>query len=338
MVKIFISTAPFGEHDDRPLWMLHEAGAEITVNPLGHRLSEADLIDHIGDADALIAGTEPITQAVMAAAPRLRLIARVGIGVDNVDLLAARRRGIKVCYTPDAPSPAVAELTIGQILALLRGTHIADSSMRSGGWHRHLGRRIGESTVGVIGYGRIGRRVVDLLTAFDGCHVLVNDIDCPTDLPKGANFSDKATIFREADVVTVHVPLTRANIGMIGQTELEAMGSNCYIINTARGGIVDEAALANALRNGMLAGAAIDVFQNEPYNGPLCEMVNCLLTCHMGSMSIDCRMRMEREAADEVMRLLQGEPQRSPVPPAEYDLQAEFAEQETEIEPIAGWR
>src|SRR6185503_13336605 len=174
-VNAVISTAPFASVDSRPIDLLRDAGIHVTPNPYGRWPTEAELCDLVRDADLFIAGTEPITDRVMAAAPRLRLISRVGIGLDNVDLSAARRRNIAVSYTPDAPAPAVAELTIALMLSLLRHVHNADRLVRSGGWHRFLGRRLGELTVGIIGIGRVGRRVVDLLQPF-GARVLANDV------------------------------------------------------------------------------------------------------------------------------------------------------------------
>src|SRR5262245_21447532 len=163
--KVFVSTAPFGAYDELPRRLLDGVGAAYSVNPLNRRLKEGELAEMISDADALIAGTEPITDQVMAAAPKLRLIGRVGIGLDHGGLLAARPRNTNVPYTPDAPAAAVAELAIGHIIAALRGSMLADRRLREGHWTRHFGRRLGCVTVGVIGAGRIGGRVIRLLSA-----------------------------------------------------------------------------------------------------------------------------------------------------------------------------
>ena len=143
-MKVLVTTIPFGELDQKPLKMLEEAGIEYAVNPVGRKLTEDDLCNLISGFDALIAGTESITKRVLERADTLKLISRVGIGLDNVDLLAARRRGIEVSYTPDAPSPAVAELTIAMMLSLLRQVHYSNSQMHSGNWHRYFGRRLSE--------------------------------------------------------------------------------------------------------------------------------------------------------------------------------------------------
>jgi D-3-phosphoglycerate dehydrogenase len=319
-MRVLITAAPFGEIDRVAIARLEAAGCDVTLNPFRRRLTEAELVKLIPEIEVLLAGTEPVTEPVLAAARRLRFISRVGIGLDNVDLPAARARGVAVAYTPDAPTPAVAELTIGLILCLLRGIHQANSLVHAGGWRRLLGTRIGASTVGVIGVGRTGRSVVSLAAAF-GARVLANDL-VRTDLPVPVTWTEKETIYREADVVTLHVPLTPDTRHLIGERELALMKEEAFLVNTARGEIVDEASLARALRAGRLAGAALDVFEVEPYRGELAAIDRCLITCHMGSMSSDCRLRMEAEAVDNVLQFLHGEPVANLVPESEYALRA----------------
>ena len=166
LANVLVSTVPFASHDRLPLELLDSVGAHVTINPIGRRLQEEELAELIPETEILIAGTEPITRKVMEAAPNLRLIARVGIGLDNVDLLSAQERGIQVTYTPEAPAPAVAELTVGLMVSLLRHTHTANALLHDGQWHRFMGRRLGESTIGVIGVGRIGSRVIKILNSF----------------------------------------------------------------------------------------------------------------------------------------------------------------------------
>jgi D-3-phosphoglycerate dehydrogenase len=304
---------------------LEKAGAEIVINPLRRKLKEQDLIKIVPEFDVLIAGTEPITDAVLAKAVRLKFISRVGIGLDSVDLLAAQKRGIKVSYTPDGPSPAVAELTISLMLDLLRSVHISNAHMHRGGWHRYFGRRLSKVTIGIIGAGRIGSRVIRHLAGFDCNRILVNDIDSSLSLPDYPNctieFVDKDTIYREADIVSVHVPLTSRTRDLIAKEELSLMKPDALLVNTARGGIVNEQDLYENLEAGHLGGAAIDVFEEEPYGGKLVGLDQCLLTAHMGSMSVDCRARMEIEATEEVVRFIMNEPLESLVPREEYDNQ-----------------
>jgi len=322
MPKVLITTVPFAEHDRRPLELLAAAGAEVVINPLGRKLKAPELAELAADVDILIAGTEPITEEVMRRASRLRLISRVGVGLDGVDLLAAERHGVRVSYTADAPAPAVAELTIGLMLVLLRSIHVANDQLHAGNWQRIFGRRIPEVTIGLIGLGRIGQRVATCLAGFGSTRVLAHDIQPPAAAKRMAHleWAGQDALLRDADVVSLHVPLTADTHGMIRREHLMQMKPDALLINTARGGIVHEADLAEVMTGGHLGGAAIDVFEEEPYHGPLAAIPRCVLTSHMGSMSIDCRTRMEIEATEEAVRFLTGQPLTGAVPADEYNL------------------
>lgn len=323
MAKVLITTVPFGDKNRLPIEQLEAAGIEYLINPIGRKLKEAELAEMVTDFDVLIAGTEPITDMVMSRASRLKLISRVGIGLDSVDLLAAERRGIRVSYTPDAPAPAVAELTIGLMLSLLRSVHTANTQMHRGEWHRYFGRRLSEVTIGIIGAGRIGGGVLRRLAGFGTSRVLVNDICSNLQVAPELKIEwvGKEEIYREADLISLHLPLTAQTKNMIRREHLLQMKSDAMVINTSRGGIINEQDLADVLNAGHLSGAAIDVFEQEPYAGPLARIDRCLLTSHMGSMSVDCRTRMEIEATEEAVRFLTGKPLQGLVPPAEYDVQ-----------------
>lgn len=323
MAKVLITTVPFGDKNRLPTEQLEAAGLEYLINPLGRKLKEEELAEMIADFDVLIAGTEDITEAVMSKASKLKLISRVGIGLDNVDLLAAERRGIKVSYTPDAPAPAVAELTIGLMLVLLRSVHISNAQMHRGQWQRHFGRRIPEVTIGIIGAGRIGGRVLRRIQAFGSPRILVNDIHPNKNIAPELKLEwvGKDEIYKYADVISLHVPLTKQTKNMISRDELMMMKSDAMIINTSRGGIINESDLEAVLNNGHLSGAAVDVFDQEPYSGGLSKIDRCLLTSHMGSMSIDCRTRMEIEATEEVIRFLSNHKLNGEVPAEEYEVQ-----------------
>jgi D-3-phosphoglycerate dehydrogenase / 2-oxoglutarate reductase len=326
MPEVLITTAPFADKNRLPIELLESAGVAYRINPLGRRLKEAELAEMVGDAEVLIAGTEPITEQVMKHAQRLKLISRVGIGLDSVDLLAAEERGIKVAYTPDAPAPAVAELAFGLMLSLLRSVHVANLQLHNGQWQRHMGRRLAEVTVGIIGTGRIGARVLRRIPAFGTPRVLVNDLKPdPKLVPElKLEWVDKDEIYRQADVISLHLPLTVQTRYMIGRAQLLQMKRDALLINTSRGGIVSERDLAEVLRSGHLGGAAIDVYEHEPYSGELAGIERCLLTAHMGSMSVDCRARMEIEATEEAVRFLSGQALRSPVPGDEYDARRQM--------------
>lgn len=323
MNKVLITTVPFADKNRRPIELLDAVGIEYLINPIGRKLKEDELAEMVSDFDVLIAGTEPITDKVMSLASNLKLISRVGIGLDSVDLVAAEQRGIQVSYTPDAPAPAVAELTLGIMLTLLRHMHVANAQMHRGEWHRYLGWRIPEITIGIIGAGRIGARVLRQLEAFGSPRVLVNDLHPKTDVTDklALEWTDKETIYSEADLISLHLPLTGLTKNMIRYTQLKAMKPEAIIINTSRGGIINEHDLAQVLNEGHLSGAAIDVFEQEPYAGELGQIERCLLTSHMGSMSFDCRAKMEIEATEEVVRFFTKQSLTGLVQPEEYEVQ-----------------
>jgi len=323
MKKVLITTVPFGEKDKTPLELLESNGIEYIINPLNRKLKEEELAELVSDFDAIIAGTEIISDYVMSCASNLKFISRVGIGLDSVDLLAAKKRGIDVSYTPDAPAPAVAELTIGLMLSLLRFIHISNNKIHEGGWQRFFGRRLEEMTIGIVGFGRIGSSVLKHLEGFLCKKVLINDI---IDKPKFSSslnieWATKEKIYSQADVISIHLPLTSSTLNMIGLKELYSMKKDAILVNTSRGGIIDEESLFKVLKNNHLSGVALDVFEQEPYCGPLTSIERCLLTAHMGSMSSDCRTRMEIEATEEVVRFFSDEALLGTVPIDEYLVQ-----------------
>ena len=324
-MKALITTVPFADKNSLPLDILKQNNIEYLINPLNKKLTEDELADMIGDFDVIIAGTEPITKKVMDSASNLKMISRVGIGLDSVDLLEAKKQGITVSYTPDAPAPAVAELTIGLMLTLLRSVHISNMEMHDGKWHRFFGKRLSEVTIGIISMGRIGTGVLRHLQGFGLPKILVNDVVYNDNLSDEFNVElvDKETIYQQADIISIHTPLTAQTKNMVKKTQLLSMKKEAIIINTARGGIINEQDLYEVMQFGHLSGAAVDVFDFEPYYGRLREIQRCILTAHMGSMSIDCRTRMEIEATEEIARFLTGEELQGLVPEEEYVVQRE---------------
>ena len=316
-MKALITTVPFGKIDNKPLELLGAAGIEVNINPIGRKLTELELADLIPGHQILIAGTEQITDLVLDKASALKLISRVGIGLDSVDLWAARERNIKVSYTPDAPSPAVAELTIALVLSLLRHVQLSNIGMKSGVWHRYFGRRICDSIVGVIGIGRIGKLVISHLLNFGCKKLLINDINVAVRekySSENVEWCNKNEIYKCADVISLHVPLTAKTLNMVTKKDLETMKPEACLVNTSRGGVVNEKDLESVLRTGHLSGVALDVFEQEPYDGPLAQIDRCILTAHMGSMS---------QAVEEAVRLANGAPLVSLVPEEEYLIQSQ---------------
>jgi D-3-phosphoglycerate dehydrogenase len=313
--RVLIATYPFGQCGREPLDLLEQTGWQLLVPEVRRRLRASEVRERLRDVSAVVAGTEPYTRETLAEAHVLKAICRVGIGLDNVDLQACAERGIAVTYTPDEPSQGVAELTVGNILCLLRHVASSDRSVRAGAWNRHLGRLLSETTIGVVGVGRIGRRVIELLRPFQPT-IVACDID-PRARQQAwpcVSWHDLDDVLRMSDLVTLHVPLNETTRGLINRRRLQMMRTGSYLINTSRGAIVDEAALVDALRQRHLEGAALDAFAEEPYKGPLCSLDNALLTAHIGASARRTRFDMELAAAKDCVRVLSGEAPLRPAP------------------------
>ena len=320
MFKVLITTVPFGEIDRAPLNLLEKSNIDYVINPLNKKLTEGELLELITDFDAVIAGTEEITESVMIAATKLKLISRVGIGLDSVDLLAAEKLNIGVSYTPDAPAPAVADLTMGLMYSLLRKIHEANLNMHDRNWRRFFGKRLVDCTVGIIGAGRVGSRVIKNLKAL-GCEkILYYDKNVRLQESQELVFAQKEEIYATADIISFHIPLDPETKNMVTLSEMKLMKKEVSLINTSRGGIINEQDLSEALKENLIGGAAIDVFNLEPYQGILSQYDNCILTAHMGSMTTDCRSRMEIEATEEVIRFVTEQTLKSEVPSEEDDI------------------
>jgi D-3-phosphoglycerate dehydrogenase len=297
MGVVCITTSSFDVAGNPSLARLVAQGVRIETNPWKKQIDEVQAIEFVGKHNPIgvIAGVEPWTARVMDAAPALKVLSRVGVGVDRIDFSAALARGVEIRSTPDAPAPAVAELTLGLILGVLRKTALCDRRLRGGEWMKSQGPLLAGKTVGVIGYGRIGRRVADLLRAFDAHPLPYDPVTAPGDLN---------AVLAASDIVTLHIPYSADAHHLIGADAIARMKRGSYLINAARGGLVDEAALCVALESGHLAGAALDVFEQEPYAGPLCGHDTVVLTPHVGSAAVEVRQRMEHEAAANLLEAL----------------------------------
>ncbi len=313
-----VTTYPFGASGPRPREVLEGTNWDIRYNTLGRRLKPAEVPDLVREAHGLVAGTEPYTKDVLTKAEDLKVISRVGVGLDNIDFEVCRERGIVVTFTPEAPADAVAEITVAQIVNLLRRVRESDQSVREGAWNRYLGRLVREAQVGILGVGRIGKRVIKLLQPFQprlfGCD-LKPDLEFSREY--GFDWLTMEEMFATCDLISIHVPLNTANYHLIGRRELLNMRPGGMIVNFSRGKIVDEPAVVDALKTGHLAGAAMDVFESEPYEGPLTQFPNVVLTAHIGASAREGRFMMELQAAEDCVRVLTGETPRFAVTEAD---------------------
>lgn len=299
MTLVAIGTSSFGTADARPLERLRAAGCTLRLNERGRTLDEDETIAHVEGAVGWIAGAEKVSRRVLAASPTLRAVARVGVGLDTVDLEAARERGVLVSRTPDAPTEAVAEMTLAGLLAVARWIVPSHRDLAAGRWTRHLGRGLRGARALVVGYGRIGRRTAELLGAL-GMEILVTDpLVAATDLRGSERLVALDEGLAIADVVTLHAS---GGTTLIDRDALARTKPGVILLNSARGSLVDEDALAEALRSGRVGGCWLDVFREEPYRGPLAGLERVVLTPHAATFTRECRVRMESEAAENLLR------------------------------------
>lgn len=303
-MKIFVSTHPFSSTSDLPMKLIKDNNFELSVNEHGRKITSQELAQDIKDAEILIAGTEKITEDVFKNAPNLKLISRVGIGLDGVDFELCKKYDVRVAYTPDAPTMAVAELCVAMILDLARKVTQTNNNLKEKAiWDRYMGTLLYGKTVGIFGMGRIGKSLIHLLSSFN---VKFKVYDINPDLAFGrlynVEFVSKNEVLKQSDIVSINVPLKNDTLNYITINELELMQSHAILVNTARGGIINELDLYNALKKNIISGAAVDVFEEEPYKGNLKELDNCILTCHMGASTIDSRTDMEVQALEEAIR------------------------------------
>jgi phosphoglycerate dehydrogenase-like enzyme len=298
---------------------LRENGCEVTLHPPVSPLSAPDLRRLIPGYEGLILGLDYCDATVLAASDRLRAISRYGSGVDRVDVEAATRQRIVITTTPGVNRVAVAELAVGLMFSLARSIPQVVINTRSGVWERVQGWELYDKTLGIIGFGAIGREVATRAAAL-GMHVLAYDPFSTVDLP-GVQPADLPGLLSEAHIVSLHCAVTPETEGLINAKRIAQMRDGAYLVNTARGELVDEDALYAALQSGKLAGAASDVFRREPPEGnPLLTCDNFLATLHMGGTSRESTLRMAMMAAQNLVDALHRRPNAYVVNPAAIDF------------------
>ena len=296
--NVLITAHPFCEYNNLPLKLLKRNKIKYLLNPFKRRLKESEIFKLLKDFDAIIADTEPLSKYVINNAKKLKIISRVGIGLNSVDLIAAKNNKIKVSYTPDAPTDAVVELTLGLIFNAIRKISEQHLLIKQKIWNRKAGFRIPHLRFGIIGLGRIGFKVAKYLKKLGAKKIFYNDIKKKRN---NFQFKSKNYIYKNCDVISLHIPLTKDTANLISKKEITKMQKNCILINTSRGEVINEKDLFNSLVKGRFFSLALDVFNNEPYYGSLRRFNRCILTPHVGSMSFDCRNRMELEATEAVV-------------------------------------
>jgi len=298
--KILIGPSSFAEKNRSPWIAIENAGYEVLDNPHKRKLTKDELHTLLTpDVAGILAGLEPLDREVLARSS-LRVVSRVGAGMSNVDIVAAKELGIAVRSTPNGPTESVAELTLGMLLSLLRLAPQMDGPLHRGEWVKKTGLELAGKTVALIGFGRIGRRVAELLAPFR-VSLLIVDPYASGSFPEGSRQTTLEKALPFADIVSLHAS---GESCMLGPDQFALLKNGAFVLNVARGGLIDENELVNGLSSGKVAGAWIDTFAKEPYSGPLCGFSNVILTPHVGSYTAECRLAMETEAVENLLGVL----------------------------------
>jgi len=300
--KIAVTTSSFGGCGSDPLNLLEKNAVEVIFNQQGRTLKGGEVLGLLEGCSGVVAGTEAYDKKVLENLKDLRVISRCGTGIDNVDLDVCDALGIKVFNTPNAPTRAVAELVIGLAFNLLRDVSAMDREIRSGVWKKRMGRLFMDKKVGIIGFGRIGKEVAKLSNLLGAEVVYYDPFVGQESESSHAIKNELEDLLGQCDIISLHLPFSEENKNFLGGKEISLMKENAIFINCSRGGIVDEDVLYAALKNGRLSGAAMDVFNAEPYQGPLQELENVILTPHIGSYAREARLKMELAAADNLIK------------------------------------
>ena len=303
--KILASPSSIGQIASDPFDLLESHGYEVVRNPFGRKLTEDETIELAKDCVGIVAGVESLNAKVIDALPDLKCISRVGVGMDSVDIPHAKSKGIQVLNTPNGPTRAVAELTLGLTMSLLRKIPNAHYDLRNKVWKKQTGNLLFEKKVGILGLGRIGRMTAEMFKAL-GNSVAGYDL-FPNErwaMENGVEILDLKELLITCDIVTIHVPAKVDGSAVIAKAELDLLKDDAFVVNVSRGGVIDEDALYEVLLSGKLSAVALDVFSQEPYSGPLCEVENVILTPHIGSYAKEGKLKMEVDAAQNLINAL----------------------------------
>ena len=304
-----VTSYPYGISSPAPVDLLLRAGLEVRLSPHRRKHTPAETGALLGDVDVLLAATEALPAEILAKGlPRLKHVARVGVGLDGLDVAFCQRNNIAVTYTPDAPARSVVEEVFGMLFSVSRRLIEAHEGLRQGKWLRLTGILWQGKTLGILGCGRIGRQVAEMARAF-GMQVIAHDTveDHAWAARHGVRYVSLDELLAQSLAITVHLPYTRRTENMLSAERLARMRKGAYLLNTCRGEVLDERALHDLLVSGHLGGAALDVYHQEPYTGPLATLPNVFLTCHQGSCSHDGRFAMEMQSAENAVAFMKGE-------------------------------
>jgi D-3-phosphoglycerate dehydrogenase len=309
-MKTIVTTYPFGNPNPAPIKLLNTHNIEFSLNPAERKYNREEHHKILRDSnpEAIIAGTEKYDADALDLCPNLKIISRVGIGLDSINLDECEKRGIVVTNGPETCTNAVAEITICQMLNVLRQVPKISNELKQGIWNRYIGKEIRDCNIGIIGVGRIGTLVLEKLQSLKPRRIFLYDKDVKKTMHKErAEATSLMNLLSNSDVVTIHIPLDD-NYHFIDKIALQMMKANSCIINYSRGGIINEQDLLEHIHTNGDFRAVIDTFEEEPYKGPFTREEQIILTPHLGSCTTTARIRMEMQATEDVINFMNGRP------------------------------
>ena len=302
-MKVFIATSTFGDFSNESIDHLRQNELDVCLNKLGRKLTDNELIKFAEKCDSIIAGTENYSRRVLERLPHLKVISRLGIGMDNIDIEATKNKGIKIYKTKTTPAPAVAELVLALMIDVSRHISHSNQLVKNGNWNKKMGFLLFGKTLGIIGLGTIGKELVKVSKGF-GFHILAFDKQEDVNFADehDVTYCDLYTLLSKSHFISIHLNLSDETKYFIDEEKIKLMNPESILINTSRGEVLDEKALYGALKTEKLGGAGLDVFHQEPYSGPLTGLDNVVLTPHIGAYAKELRIQMEIEAVENLIR------------------------------------
>ena len=303
-MKVVVSAVAFSKNKELVNILLSHF-PDAVINTEGKRFTKNELIEYYKEADAIITGLEKIDDDLLSKLPKLKIIAKYGVGLDNIDLDACKKRNIKIGWTGGVNKHSVAEMALGLILMLSRNLYVTSNQLKSGFWNKSGGYSLKSRTIGIVGLGHIGKELVRLLKPFD-CKILLNDIVDLGEYPYSNNLEvvEKDVLFQQADIISFHTPLNEQTKNLVNKETILNMKSSVILINTARGGIINEQDLKWALQNNKIGGVALDVFEIEPpEDRELMQFPNLIATPHIAGNSYEAVIEMGLAAINHIINL-----------------------------------
>lgn len=305
MKKILIAPSSYGKLSDEPIQRIVDEGFQPVVNPFGRKLTKSETLSLAKDCVGAIAGLEDYDKEVIDSLPELKVISRVGVGMDSIDIDYATSKHVRVLNTPDGPTKAVAEMALGLVMTSLRKISEANYNFKSGNWKKSTGFLLEGKQIGILGLGRIGKSTAKIFRSLGNevfAYDLFPDVNwCEKNKVQILSFDELLTT---SDILILHLSQEVSGEAVLGKSQLDLLKDESFLINLSRGGIVDEDALINCLNGGKFRGVALDVFSKEPYEGPLTSYDRVTVTPHLGSYATEGKIKMEVQAADNLIKAL----------------------------------